>query len=98
MNENEKEIIESVGRAALYEQLAEEAVELAKEAIKMGRVIRAENPTPVTEEVALKRLTEEYTDVKVVADILGREPDTNLYTDKNRRWIDRIMNNKKEEK
>lgn len=96
MNENEKEIIKSVGRAALYEQLAEEAVELAKEAIKMGRVIRAENPTPVTEEVALKRLTEEYTDVRVVADILKLEPDENLYTDKNQRWVNRILNNKEE--
>ena len=94
----ENEIVKSIGRAALYEQLAEEAVELAKEAIKMGRVIRAENPTLVTEEVALKRLSEEYTDVKVVADILGLEPDANLYTDKNRRWIDRIVNSQKEEK
>lgn len=42
-------IIEEIGEAAMLEQLAEECTELAKAALKMARIIRKENPTPVTE-------------------------------------------------
>ena len=40
-------IIEEIGEAAMLEQLAEECTELAKAALKMARIIRKENPTPV---------------------------------------------------
>lgn len=43
-----------VGEPAVYESLAEECSELAKAAQKMARVLRNENPTPVTEEEAKK--------------------------------------------
>ena len=47
-------IIEEIGEAAMLEQLAEECTELAKAALKMARIIRKENPTPVTEKMARK--------------------------------------------
>lgn len=46
-------IIEEIGEAAMLEQLAEECTELAKAALKMARIIRKENPTPVTEKKPL---------------------------------------------
>lgn len=45
---------------AMYEALAEECSELAKAAQKMARVIRKENPTPVTEEEAGEMVREEF--------------------------------------
>lgn len=56
-------IIEEIGEAAMLEQLAEECTELAKAALKMARIIRKENPTPVTEKDAIANIREEYTDV-----------------------------------
>lgn len=43
-------MLEKIGLPAMHEQLAEEATELAKEALKMARILRGENPTPVTME------------------------------------------------
>lgn len=48
-------IIEEIGEAAMLEQLAEECTELAKAALKMARIIRKENPTPVTEKDAIAK-------------------------------------------
>lgn len=56
-------MIEKIGKAAMLEQMAEEAAELSQAALKLARVLRGENPTPVTEEKAWKHLVEEYTDV-----------------------------------
>lgn len=47
-------IIDEIGEAACLEQLAEEAAELAQAALKMARIIRGENPTPLTKENGLK--------------------------------------------
>ena len=41
-------MIEKIGKPAMLEQLAEEAAELSQAALKLARVIRNENPTPVT--------------------------------------------------
>lgn len=49
-------IIDEIGKAAMLEQLAEECTELAKAALKMARIIRNENPTPVTEEEAIANI------------------------------------------
>lgn len=54
-----------IGDAAMYEQLAEEASELCKAALKMARILRGENPTPVTGRQAWEDLEEEYTDVMI---------------------------------
>lgn len=51
-------IIEEIGEAAMLEQLAEECTELAKAALKMARIIRKENPTPVTEKDAIANIRE----------------------------------------
>lgn len=48
---------------AMYESLAEECAELAKAALKAARVIRGENPTPVSFTEAEQQVLEEFTDV-----------------------------------
>lgn len=43
--EEKIEMIDIIGRPAMLEQLAEEASELAKAALKLARIDRGENPT-----------------------------------------------------
>ena len=45
-------MIEKIGKAAMLEQLAEEAAELSQAALKLARVLRGENPTTVTRKEA----------------------------------------------
>jgi len=59
-------IRENTPDAALYEQLAEEAVELAHAALKYARVLRKESPTPVTETQAMMAVGQEYNDLMTV--------------------------------
>ena len=74
--ENITIIRRDISKADLYEQLAEEAAELAQAANKMARVMRGTNPTPKTEEEARNSLIEEYTDVvNVGTNILDIHPD-----------------------
>ena len=54
---------DKIGTAAMYEQLAEESAELCKAALKMARIIRGENPTPVTEARVSAMIIEEAADV-----------------------------------
>lgn len=61
-----------IGQAALLEQTAEEAAELAHAALKLARIIRAENPTPQTAEAARGALSEEYADLQACAAVLVR--------------------------
>ena len=56
-------IAKEVGVAALYENLAEEAIELAHAALKTARALRNENPTPVTTNEADNHVLEELQDV-----------------------------------
>lgn len=56
-------IRDNVDRADLYAAIAEEAAELAAAASKMERVLRKNNPTPVTYEKAFGRVREEFCDV-----------------------------------
>ena len=53
-------MIEKIGTPAMLEQLAEEAAELSQAALKLARVLRGENPTPVTWREVRKHLIEEY--------------------------------------
>lgn len=78
-----------IGKPAAYEALAEEATELAKAALKMARVLRGENPTPVTEEEARKELIEEITDVAILMADLGIMPDEKLGHEKIKRFWER---------
>lgn len=92
--ENIEIIKRDIPKADLYDQLAEEASELAQAANKMARVLRGTNPTPKTEEEAQKNLIEEYTDVvSVGTNILDIHPDWLLGDYKLYRWKKRIEEN-----
>ena len=67
-------MIEKIGAAAMLEQLAEEATELAHAALKLARIKRGENPTPVLKEDAMDHLIEEYTDAVQCAEELRLVP------------------------
>lgn len=69
------DIKEAIGEPAAYEMLAEESVELAKAALKLARIERGENPTPVSSTEALKSLNEEFADVINAARILNLSAD-----------------------
>lgn len=79
-------MIEKIGTPAMLEQMAEEAAELAQAALKLARVLRGENPTPVTEEKAWKHLVEEYTDVFQCAMELLLPVDWHQITEKSERF------------
>lgn len=55
----------------LYRDLAEACLKLAKASMKMARCIRQENPTPVTEEEALRNVKQCYQEVRDIAQVLG---------------------------
>lgn len=83
-----------IGEAALLEQLAEEASELSKAALKKARILRGENPTPVTLEQADEDLIEEYTDVihcSIELQLLFDGPQIDT---KQKRWLNRIYDMK----
>lgn len=83
-------ILESIGFPAALEQLAEEASELSQAALKLSRIHRGENPTPVDEEIALIALIEEFTDVLLAADVCEVYKDSTIYSTKLTRWRNRI--------
>ncbi len=66
-------VIEKIGEAAALEQLAEEAAELAQAALKLARIARGENPTPVTRKSAFDAFVEELADVKLCVSVLETE-------------------------
>jgi hypothetical protein len=74
---------------ALYEQLAEECAELAQACLKKSRKLREENYTPKTDEEIKASIIEEFTDVLLVADVLGIRVDYDIYMSKGNRWISR---------
>lgn len=74
---------------AMYEALAEECTELAQAALKMARVLRAENPTPVSQQEAFEMVREELTDVVSCAVALGLEVDDDQSVRKFRRMQER---------
>ena len=89
-------IIEEIGTAAMLEQLAEECNELGKAALKLARIIRKNNPTPVTEEQAKENLGEEAGDVITCVEILENANilfvDDDARKSKISRWENRIRN------
>lgn len=70
----------------MLEQLAEEAAELSHAALKLSRILRKENPTPVTETEAKANLIEEYTDIVQCAEDLGLFIDTSQIINKKERF------------
>lgn len=88
-----KQIKESLSEAALCEQLAEECSELAHATLKFARILRGENPTPITKRKALGDIQEEIVDVLVCLDVLGFRDDVFEEWAKNKkleRWVDRL--------
>lgn len=63
-------IVETIGTAAVLEQLAEESAELAQAALKLARKLRGVNPTPKTEQECWNALLEEIADVQVAVEQL----------------------------
>ena len=85
-------------------QIAEEAAELSKAALKLRRAITGTNPTPVTAEEAADNLIEEYGDVVGAFRVYAKksEIDTEVYELSNEnieskfyRWAQRIKEGKK---
>lgn len=56
-------IVENLSEEDILCQIAEEASELAKAALKRRRAITHTNPTPVTPEASMADIIEEYGDV-----------------------------------
>lgn len=83
-----------ITRPARYEQLAEECSELAQAALKMARILRGENKTPVSVQEAKQNLVEECSDVMLCLEVLGLYSDSNIVSEKLERWVNR---NPKEE-
>ena len=91
-----------IGEEPLMELLGEECSELTHAALKMARVKRGENPTPVTEDKAKENLIEEIADVYLVLDEifenhvygLSYEDVSNIIDIKNLRWSMRVNENK----
>lgn len=79
--------------AAKLEDLAEEASELSKAALKLARIYRNENPTPVTKQEATDNLNEEIADVLVCVRSLREvspEKIKEISDNKLARWIGRL--------
>lgn len=93
----EEKIFAKLGRAAVLEQLAEEAAEIAQAALKMARIIRGENPTPKKAREAAEELEEEIADVLVCYRVLktgsitiDTERVEKIAEIKMKRWLDRL--------
>lgn len=84
-------IEEHTPKPALYEQLAEEAVELAHAALKYARVLRGESPTPVTELQAEIAVRQEFNDLLTVSLVTSAaSQDGILVEHKLARWRERL--------
>lgn len=87
-------IVSKIGLPATLEQLAEEAAELSQAALKVARIIRRENPTPVGYCQAVDNLKEEAADVrlclKVLKDAFIMNTDE-IENAKLNRWLDRLV-------
>lgn len=84
-------ILETIGEPAVLEQLAEECTELAQAALKLARILREENPTPVSRKEARDRLVDEKQDVMNCLYVHGN---VGLNYEKLKRWEDRIREDK----
>lgn len=80
-------ILETIGEPAVLEQLAEECTELAQAALKLSRILREENPTPISRKEARERLVDEKQDVMNCLYVHGN---VGLNYEKLKRWEDRI--------
>ena len=83
-------------------QIAEEAAELSKAALKLRRVLTGTNPTPVSEDEALHNLCEEIADVSLTEKVYFEQNKQRrlsgalglIVNDKAYRWAQRIKERK----
>ena len=80
----------SISPAGLFEQLAEECLELAHCAQKQARVMRGENPTDADLVELVKDTDEEVADVLLCLDVLGLSANSSLMQVKLMRWTSRV--------
>lgn len=85
-----QDIISDIPIECRLEQLAEEASELSKAALKVSRILRKKNPTPMPINEALDDLIEEYNDIIACGEVLGLRPDYFMIVSKLKRWKDRL--------
>lgn len=90
MTESARTVKDSSSEASLYEQLAEECCELAHACLKKARKLRGESPTPMEMEEIDANVSEEYTDVHLVSELLNLRIDIPLYWEKYDRWCRRL--------
>jgi NTP pyrophosphatase (non-canonical NTP hydrolase) len=83
-------IVDRIGEAAVYDQLAEECCELAQAALKMSRELTGVNPTTKNMDELMANLIEELTDVKVCMECLGLYTDDTIEELKLARWHARL--------
>lgn len=94
-------IYENTTKASQYEQVAEEAVELAHAAQKIARILRGEQPVAkdVTFESEFEKFIEEYADVELAVSITETiggghydidEKFLDIYDEKLLRWYKRV--------
>lgn len=105
--EEDFKVLDYISHPAMLEQLAEECCELGHAALKLSRVLREENPTPVTVEEAEKAFMEEVVDVDMCISELDMTVLTmsmneakKFYNDthdrKMKRWEERLRTKKKD--
>ena len=91
-----RDIYEEVGEPAALELVAEEAAELAQACLKLSRILRGENPTPVPEVLAAEKVMEEAADVQTALSVLSSaqryNEDKVIYIQwkKSERWKERL--------
>ncbi len=92
MNEYKKIVQETLTERDLLEQLAEEAAELSKAALKLIRASGMNNNvTPVSREQAAENLLDEFRDVMIAAEALGIwAGDHRMDSHKWQRWAERV--------
>lgn len=94
-----KDPIVGLGECELLCQLAEEASELAKAALKLRRAITRKNPTPISMDECRDQLIEEVADVDLIFKILGlldgenKEKVLEIERFKKSRWEKRLKQN-----
>jgi len=90
MTDNIEIVRKRMPRAALFELLAEECAELGHSCLKAARILRRENPTPMSLYDALQSVVEEYADVVLTADVLDLAADEEIMGVKLARWAERM--------
>lgn len=86
--------IEDLGTCELLCQLAEEASELSKAALKLRRAIDGRNPTPKTFEECYDNLIEEAADCYTVLRCIGADHTEKIFQiakEKEKRWAKRLL-------